>query len=478
MNVLHVSAECFPFIKIGGLADVVGTLPQELKKLRGVDCRVMMPKYKTIPEKYRQNMVHLTDFSIELGDKKNVYVGIDTLKLGSIIYYFVDNHYSFGSRDQVYNYGDECERFAYFQKAAIESLHHIDFMPDIIHVHDWHTAMIPLLLKTKYQEDFSIKTVLSIHNLAYQGIFPIREYHLFNMEYDGRFEFEGFLNFLKSGIVSSDYVTTVSKTYAEEMMTDYFGYGLQKLIKSRRDSVIGIVNGISEKEFNPKTDQYLKQKYDLETVKTGKRANKKALFDFLKVDFDLDLPVISIVSRLVSQKGIDLIKRVFEELLHFEKFTFIVLGDGEKEYMDYFTYLQTQFPNRVKCYLGYHNELAHLVYAGSDLFLMPSKFEPCGLGQMIALKYGTLPIVRETGGLKDTVIPYNEYNSTGNGFSFTHYNAHDMMHVIRYALKQYHQNPDGWMQLIENAMTSDNSWKTSATKYKSIYKTLNRKKKG
>ncbi|MBU1144289.1 MAG: glycogen synthase [Firmicutes bacterium] len=472
MNVLHVSAECYPFIKIGGLADVVGSLPSELKRLRNTEVRVMMPKYKAIPTKYKKNMKHLTNFNIELNEKEKVYVGIDTLKLGNILYYFVDNNYSFGSRDQVYNYGDESERFSFFQKAVLESLEYIDFLPDIIHVHDWHTAMIPLLIKTKYKNLSHIKSVLSIHNLAYQGIFPVNDYLYFNMEYDPRFEFEGFLNFLKSGIVCADYITTVSKTYAEEILTDYFGYGLQKLLKSRKESLQGILNGVSYKDFNPMTDTFIAKNYDVDTVKKGKRENKLKLYEELNVDFKLDKPLISIISRLVSQKGIDLIKRVFDEMLEVDDFCFVLLGDGESEYVDYFKNLEQRFPSKVKCFIGYSNPLAHLIYSSSDFFLMPSKFEPCGLGQIIALKYGTIPIVRETGGLVDTVIPYNQYNNTGNGFSFTHFNAHDMMHVIRYALEIYHKDKKAMNILIQHAMASDFSWTQSAKAYRSVYKSI------
>jgi len=472
MNILNVSAECYPFVKIGGLADVVGSLPGEIKRLGNTEVRVMIPKYKSIPKIYSKKMTHLCHFTITLGEKTNVYVGIDTLKKANIRYYFVDNQFYFGSRDQVYNYGDESERFAFFQKAALESLDHIEFMPDIIHVHDWHTGMIPLLLKTNYVQYKSIKTVLSIHNLAYQGIYPISDYHLFNMPYDGRFEYEGFLNFLKSGIVSADFLSTVSRTYAEEILTDYFGYGMQKLLKARRDHLIGILNGISYQDFSPENDKLIAYNYGIQNFKEGKSANKKRLFERLNIDFDKEIPTVAIISRLVSQKGLDLIKRVFHELLETEQFNFVILGDGEKEYVDYFRYLESVFPSNVKAVIGYSNELAHLIYSGADMFLMPSKFEPCGLGQIIALKYGTIPIVRETGGLVDTVTPYNEYDKTGDGFSFSHFNAHDMMFVIRYALHIYQQDKQSWDHIIQNAMNQDFSWKQSAKQYKKMYRNI------
>lgn len=477
MNILFIAAECTPFMKVGGLADVVGSLPQALKTLSNVEVRVILPKYKKIPDQYKKKMVFIKSFDIELGNKPQIYVGIETIKLGSIRYYFIDNEFYFGSRDNAYNYGDESERFAYFQKAALESIRYLDYMPDIIHVHDWHTAMIPLLLKTKYSEYSQVKSILTIHNLAYQGIFPINDYHFFNIEYNNHFEFEGFLNFLKCGIVSADKITTVSKTYADEILTDYFGYGMQRLLKWRQGDLQGIINGISYKEFDPINDPLIAYPYDAETVETGKKQNKNALYQELNLNWDDDFPLIGVVSRLVSQKGFDLIKRVFTEMLEQDNFKFIVLGDGEGEYVDYFNDLQNQFPHKVKAYIGYSNHLAHLIYAASDIFLMPSKFEPCGLGQLIALKYGSLPLVRETGGLVDTVIPYNEYTGEGNGFSFQHFNAHDMMYVIRYALKVYNTRKDDWRKLVRNAMSMDFSWGVSAKAYKAVYTKLIRMKK-
>ena len=472
LNVLHVSAECSPFVKIGGLADVVGSLPNEIKRLKGVDVRVILPFYKSIPKKYKDKIVDVANFKFDF-EFEELYVGIKVLKRGNIIYYFIDNNFYFGSRDNVYNYGDEFKRFAYFQLAVLESLKYLDFDVDIIHVHDWHTAMIPLLLEKKYKS-LKIKTVLSLHNLAYQGVFPLQDYRLFNMEYDTRFEFEGNLNFLKSGIVTADVITTVSPHYAQEILTDYYGYGMQNLLKQRGSDVIGVLNGIDYNEFNPLKDKFLTKKYSLEDYQVGKLENKKALFNKLKIDFPVERPVVSLISRLVNQKGIDLIERVFEEMLAVDDFSFIILGSGEASYENYFKDLEVKFPNKVKAYIGYSNELAHLIYAASDMFLMPSKFEPCGLGQIIALKYGTIPIVRETGGLVDTIEAYNEYEKKGNGFSFSNFNAHDMMHVIRYAIHIYKENKADWQKLIENAMNSDYSWRRSAIVYKNIYRDISK----
>lgn len=470
LKVLHVSAECSPFVKIGGLADVVGSLPGEIKRLRGSELRVILPYYKSIPKKYRNKTTDVLNFSMNFGFE-DVYVGIKSLKKGNILYYFIDNEFYFGSRENVYGYGDESKRFAFFQIAVLESLAHLDFLPDLIHVHDWHTAMIPLLLKNKYR-NYNIKTVLSIHNLAYQGIYPLQDYNLFNIEYDSKFEFEGHLNFLKAGIVCADLITTVSPNYANEILTDYYGYGMQNLLKQRGSDVIGILNGIDYKEFSPETDSLIALKYSSESYLPGKLSNKKDLFNELKIDFPLDRPVLAIISRLVNQKGIDLIQRVFDEMLEIDDFSFIVLGSGEEVYEDYFKKLESKYPEKVKVYLGYSNKLAHKIYAGADMFLMPSKFEPCGLGQIISLKYGTIPIVRETGGLVDTIEAFNEFEKVGNGFSFTNFNAHDMMHVIRYALHIYDYDKAAWNRIVLNAMNCDFSWRQSAKEYKRVYQEL------
>ncbi|HRY78067.1 MAG TPA: glycogen synthase [Candidatus Izemoplasmatales bacterium] len=477
MNILFVASECTPFVKIGGLADVVGSLPQALKRLKDVDVRVILPKYKAIPEKFKNKMVTLCEFTVELGEKKAVYVGIQSLKWGSVRYYFVDNLFSFGARDNVYNHGDESERFAFFQKAVLETIPRLtDFPVDLVHCHDWHAGMVPLLMKTKYPELSHIPTILTIHNLAYQGIFSINDYRYFNMTFDNRFEFEGYLNFLKAGIVSADWVTTVSETYSKEILTDYFGYGMQRLLRQRIQTLSGIMNGINVKEYDPGTDLLLAQTYRFDDVKEGKKANKRMLLSRLEAPFDPDVPLVGIISRLVGQKGFDLIKAVIEEILSTEQVSLVLLGDGEKEYVDFFRDLASRHPDQVRAVIGFDNKLAHLIYAGADLFLMPSKFEPCGLGQLIALRYGTLPLVRETGGLVDSVRPYNEFTREGNGFSFTHYNAHDMMHVIRYALKTYRTDPESWNLLVRNAMDTDFSWARSAKLYKKLYRTLMRRK--
>jgi len=471
VNVLHVSAECYPFVKIGGLADVVGSLPGELGKQKDMDVRVILPRYKSIPAKYLENAKTIAEYTVNLGDKSLIYAGIMMLQGDNVTYYFIDNLFYFGSREEVYNYGDEAERYAFFQIAVLEGMTKIGFSPDIVHVHDWHTGMIPLLLKTKYSDKFDCKSVLTIHNLAYQGIFPLTDAELFGFGYDYRFEYEGFLNFLKSGIVCSDLITTVSPTYAKEIMTDYYGYGMQRLLKARAGDVKGILNGIDMKEFNPVTDKLIAEKYGIDDYREGKIANRKALEDAITAHLPAGRPLVGIVSRLVSQKGIDLIKRVFDEMLETDDFSCVVLGSGQAEYEDYFKKLALDHPDRVFVRIGYDNKLAHLIYAASDIFLMPSKFEPCGLGQMIAMRYGSIPVVRETGGLSDTIQPFNEYVPSGNGFSFTNFNAHDMMHVLRYAFRLYRLQ-GVWNYLVKEAMSVDFSWQKSAKEYKKVYKQL------
>ncbi len=473
MNILFASSECYPFIKVGGLADVVGALPKYLHHYRH-DARVILPKYQNIPDVYVEKMVKIMDGTV-LIDWRKQKMGVYELKYNGVIYYFVDNEFYFGTRDRIYDYADEAERFAFFQKAILEFLKKSDFKVDIIHANDWHTGMLPHLVKSIYREDFpNTKVVYTIHNIAYQGIFPLDCFKMFNVEMDSIFEFEGMLNFLKAGIAEADLVTTVSETYAKEILDDYYGFGMQRLLKLRENDLKGIINGVDYKVYNPETDKMIAFNYNFDNFNEGKLKNKEALYKKLGIDFYLDSPLISVVSRLVNQKGFDLLMPVIDEILTEFNVKLVVLGAGEEKYEKFFKTLEAKYPWKVKTYIGYSEELAHLVYAASDLFLMPSKFEPCGIGQLIALRYGTLPIVRETGGLKDSVIPYNEYELKGNGFSFTNYNAHDMMYVIKYALRIYRFKIH-WNELVKEAMSSDYSWLSSAKKYSDLYRKLMKK---
>lgn len=474
MKVLFAVSECVPFVKTGGLADVAGALPKELKRL-GTDIRVMMPKYGLIPQTIREKMEKVTEFTVQIG-WRNQYCGIETLIYDDVIYYFIDNEYYF-KRDSLYGHYDDGERFSFFCRAVLESLKELDFQPDIIHSHDWHTGMVNYLLKEEFSKDpfySHMKTVFTIHNLQFQGIFPRSVMHdllglgdeHFTIE---RLEFYGNISFMKAGIVSSDKITTVSPTYKEEIQTPYFGERLDGLLRFRSSSLIGILNGIDDVLYNPAEDPYITKTYN-ESTYQNKFHNKLALQEKFGLPLNDDVPLIAMVTRLTKQKGLDLVKRVLHEMLDWD-IQFVVLGTGEQEFENYFRHMEAAFPKKCKAYIGFNEALAHQIYAGADLFLMPSKFEPCGLGQLIALRYGAIPIVRETGGLNDTVQSFREDNGEGNGFSFTNFNAHDMMYTVRRAIHYYHKK-EVWITLVKRAMSQDYSWAQSAFKYNQVYADL------
>lgn len=474
-KVLFVAAEVWPFIKTGGLGDVAYSLPKELKK-EGVDIRVILPKYSQIPEKYRKEMKFIGHKSIQLA-WRNLYVGIEELELDGITYYFIDSQQYF-FRNNIYGEHDDCERFAFFSKAVIQCFDVIDFYPDIIHCNDWHTGVIPLYLNEKKREGKyeNIRCVFTIHNLRFQGQFGYNEItntlgvdskYYYNEE---GIKFHNGISFMKAGINYSDIVTTVSESYAEEIKTPYYGENLEGLFIHNNYKLYGITNGIDYDVFNPEKDLELFSNFNALNT-DNKKLNKKQLQQELRLSLNERAPILSIITRLDRQKGIDLIIRVFDNLMQETDFQFILLGNGEKNYEDFFQEIAQKYPGRVSINIGFNNRLAKEIYAGADMFLMPSQFEPCGLSQLISLRYGTIPIVRETGGLKDTVIPYNEYEKVGNGFSFRNYNAHDMFHVMKYANSIYH-NEEEWKKIMMLGMTSDNSWKKSAIKYLDLYKKL------
>ncbi|KXG43551.1 glycogen synthase GlgA [Tepidibacillus decaturensis] len=462
MKVLFIASECVPFIKTGGLADVIGSLPKELRKL-GIDARVILPKYKAIPNHYREKMVHLTHFNLQLG-WRNLYCGIEHLEEDGVPFYFIDNQNYF-YRESIYGYGDsfdEAERFTFFSQAVLESLPYLQFQPEILHLNDWQTALIPLFLKTHYvnHDDYmKIRTIFTIHNLKYQGIFQQDilkdlldidpsdpEFSVDGIEYYGR------VNFMKAGLNYANLITTVSETYAKEIQYPFFGEGLDGLLRNRNQDLYGIINGIDVERF-PRQQ--------------SKQENKVKLQEMLRLPTDPHIPMISLISRLVSQKGIDLVVHVLDEILQ-QNLQFVVLGTGEQKYEQIFLEASNRYPKKLSVHITFDEPFSHMIYAASDLFLMPSLFEPCGLSQLIALHYGAIPIVRETGGLKDTVQSFNEYNGEGNGFSFTHYNAHDMLYTIKRALSIYHQ-PPLWNKIKENIKASDFTWKKSAEEYVSLY---------
>ena len=479
MKVLYVASEAVPFCKTGGLADVAGTLPKALKEA-GVDVRVILPKFGAIPEQYRNNMEHVYDGEVSVSWRTK-FVGIDKYELDGVTYYFVDNlEYFF--REGFYGYDDDAERFSFFCRAILNCLEAIDFWPDVINANDWHSALVPVLLKLEHQGDEryeKIKTIFTIHNLKYQGIFPKDvmsdvlglDWQYFN---NGDLEFYDAVNFMKGGIIYADYVSTVSKTYAQEIQYEYFGEHLDGLLRKRRDDLYGIVNGIDYDTFNPATDKNLFVNYDNSDKFNSferKCDNKEKLQELLGLPKGRKIPMVSMVTRLVAAKGLDLVVRMMDELLQHEDFQFVLLGTGDKVYEDWFKGLAWRFPNKVSTNIRFNNELAQRIYAASDIFLMPSNYEPCGIGQLIAMRYGAVPVVRETGGLKDTVQQYDKYAKSGNGFVFSNYNAHEMMYSLKRALSTY-GSFEVWMQIEYNAMNSDYSWKESAREYKELYEKL------
>ncbi len=478
MKILYVAAEAVPFAKTGGLADVAGSLPKALKA-DGVDVRVIMPKFGMIPEAYRNAMEHVYDGELPVAWRKK-YVGLDKYELDGVTYYFVDNEEYF-NREGFYGYDDDAERFSFFSRAVLDLLPAMDFWPDVIHTNDWHAGLVNVFLKLEHMGDARyerIKTVYTIHNLKYQGVFPKDvmpdvlglDWKYFN---NGDLEFYDAVNFMKGGIIYADAITTVSKTYAKEIQYPYFGEHLDGLLRSREQDLSGIVNGIDYSVYNPRTDKYIFETYDEESL-DRKLDNKIALQKSLGLPERRNVPLIAIVSRLVEPKGMDLVVRMMDEILQHEDIQLVVLGTGEKRYEDWFKGLAWRYPKKVSVNIYFSNELAQRIYAGADIFLMPSNYEPCGIGQLIALRYGTIPVVRQTGGLKDTVQQYNKYTQEGNGFVFENYNAHEMMYALKRALSFY-GSYEIWHKIQFNAVQADYSWKRSAKEYEALYERLTAK---
>lgn len=477
MKVLFAASEAVPFVKTGGLADVIGSLPKELIK-QGADVQVIMPKYEDIPVLYKDQMETIHTQTISLGYRKQ-YCGVQRLEVDGVTFYFIDNEFYF-RRKGLYGYGDEAERYAFFCRAVLEVLPYLDFVPEIIHCHDWQTGMIPVLLKTHFAWDPTyqpIKTMFTIHNLKYQGIFD-RELlkdvfslgdDLFSLE---GLEHNGNGSCLKGGLVYSDLITTVSKTYAHEIQTTEYGEKLDGVLRKRSDQIHGIINGIDNELYDPMTDSSIYVNYRNSLEK--KRENKLALQREYDLPVRKDVPLIGIVTRLVQQKGLDLIERILDELLSLNV-QLIVLGTGEHKYEDLFKDAAYRYPQKVSAHIWFNDGLARKIYAASDLFLMPSHFEPCGIGQLLALRYRTLPIVRETGGLKDTVQPYNKFTGEGTGFSFVNYNAHEMLFTIKAALELY-SNDEAWAGIVKNINKLDYGWNKSAKQYLSLYERMTQNK--
>ncbi|GAB6149407.1 glycogen synthase GlgA [Clostridium novyi] len=475
MNILFATSEAFPFIKTGGLGDVSYALPKALKR-KGTDIRVILPKYSSIPQEYADNMRKVAEFTVGVGWRSQ-YCGLLELEKDGVKFYFIDNEYYF-KRNSAYAQMDDGERFSFFSRAILESINHIsDFTPDVLHCNDWHTAMTIPMLRDQYFNNpklNNIKTVYTIHNLKYQGRFGkeiLWELLGFGDEYfsEDKFKYYDSISFMKAGIVYADAITTVSPTYAEEIKTEYYGEGLNGLLQSRSKDLYGILNGIDTDVNNPSTDMFLFDKYDVNNLE-AKARNKEKLQEMLHLPKNRDIPMIGIVARLEEQKGFELIKEVIEELLQ-ENIQLVVLGTGDQRYEDMFKFFAWKYPDKLSANIYFDGGLAQKIYAASDMFLMPSRFEPCGIGQLIALRYGSVPIVRETGGLNDTVFSYNEFTGEGNGFSFTSFNARDMLYTIKRAIGFYYDK-DVWSKLVQRGMNGDYSWEKAAEKYMRVYSNI------
>ena len=474
-NILFAASEGVPFIKTGGLADVVGSLPKNIDK-RYFDVRVILPKYTCMSQQMKDMLTYKTHFYMDFHWKEE-YVGVLEATVDGVTYYFIDNESYFSGFKP---YGDnvlfEIEKYAFFSKAVLSALPLIGFKPDIIHCHDWQTGLIPVYVKERFRGDeffWNIKTIMTIHNLKFQGKWSIKEVKEITGLADYYFsadKLEAYkdANLLKGGIVFADAVTTVSDTYAEEIKTNFYGEGLNGLLSARKNDLRGIVNGIDYAEFNPKTDKFIEHPYDAVNFRKEKIKNKRALQAELSLAQDDRKFMIGIVSRLTDQKGFDLIAYVMDELCQ-DNVQIVVLGTGEEQYENMFRHFEWKYADKVSANIYYSEAMSHKIYASCDAFLMPSLFEPCGLSQLMALRYGTVPIVRETGGLKDTVESYNEYENTGTGFSFTNYNAHEMLGTIRYAEQIYYDKRREWNKIVDRGMAADFSWKVSANKYQEMY---------
>lgn len=468
MKVLYVASEALPYIASGGLADVAGSLPKALRK-RLIGCRVVLPMYSAIKEELKSSLRFVTSFSVPVAWRRQ-YCGVFEANVDGVIYYLLDNQYYF-KRDGIYGHYDDAERYAFFSRAVLEMLPHIGLKPDIIHCNDWQSALTPVYYSLFYAnrpEYENIKTIFTIHNIGYQGVYGkelLEDVLGIPADKASIVEYDGDVNLMKGAIECANAVTTVSPTYSEEILDPWFSHGLDGILRDRHFKLSGILNGIDTVSYDPETDENIFANYSSEDF-SAKQINKQKLQEYFNLPQKDSVPLVGIVSRLVDHKGFDLIKTVIEELLCTEDMQLVILGSGDWQYENFFKYLAEKYPTKVGLKLGFIPDLARKIYAGSDLFLMPSKSEPCGLSQMVALRYGSIPIVRETGGLKDSISDSGD--NKGNGFTFASYNAHDMMYTIRRAFEGY-KNKEGWNTLVKRAMECDNSWKKSANDYIRLY---------
>lgn len=475
-RILMVAAEGLPFIKSGGLADVIGSLPQALSN-KGHEVRVVLPLYRPIAEKFHQDFQLEAQFSVSIAYHE-VPVNIWSSMVKDVKFYFVE-HKGYFERDNMYGYMDDGERFAYFQKAVIEMLNQLNYFPEIMHSHDWHTGMIPAMCKEGHSFDEryrNIRHVYTIHNMAYQGNFGVEmldsclglDYRIYD---NGNVRYDGGISFMKSGILYADKVTTVSPTYAQEILTPQYGEHLEMVLNIRKYDLWGIVNGIDIESWNPKTDVQLPYNFNKVNVKKAKALDKQSLQKELGLTVDPDVMLVGVVSRLTWQKGFYLMMEKLSEICNMP-IQLAVLGNGEASIEEKMQQLENGNKGKIAFYNGYNDALAHRIYGACDMFLMPSLFEPCGISQLISMRYGTLPLVRETGGLKDTVTPYNEFDQSGNGFSFKNYNSDEMIQVMWNAIHVFYDKPEDWKVLVRNAMDTDVSWDHSADTYCQLYAQL------
>ena len=469
MKCLFVTSEAQPFAASGGLADVSGSLPHALRQ-RLIGCRIVMPLYEDIPDELKESMRFLTSFSVPVAWRRQ-YCGIFESRFDGVIYYFIDNQYYF-KRQGMYGHYDDAERFAFFSRAVLEMLPFIDFKPDIIHCNDWQTALVPTYYNLFYsRSDWykGIKTVFTIHNIQYQGKYGSELYdEVVGIPPQSRsiLDFDGCINFVKGAVETSNRVTTVSPSYSWEIRDPWFSNGLDSILNARAWKIRGILNGIDTVSYDPATDPEIYANFSVNDL-SGRTVNKRKLQERLRLEQNIETPIIAMVTRLVSHKGLDLVKAALDQIMTEKDIQFVILGSGDWEYESFFRSMQGKYPGRISACHGFIPELSRKIYAGADMFLMPSKSEPCGLSQMIALRYGAIPIVREVGGLRDSIR--DSGTGEGNGFTFKNYDAMDMINCIRRAIAGYWQR-DSWKTLIKRAMECDNSWVRSATEYINLYR--------
>ena len=475
MKVLFAASEAVPFCKTGGLADVAGSLPQALVQA-GNEVAVILPLYQKVAEGWKDQMSFVCNIEVPLGWRR-VYCGLFRLDKDGVIWYFVDNEYYF-KREALYGHYDDGERFGFFSRAVISLLPALAFMPEIIHCNDWQTALVPIYLKdecVRWPEVRGIKTVFTVHNIEYQGRYGKETLEdLFGLApgwfADGTIAMDGDVNLLKGALMTCDAITAVSPTYAQELRYAFFAHGMESVMQRNAAKLHGVLNGIDMVRYDPAADPALEDHYSVSRM-AGKAKCKAKLQRQLHLNEDPNVPIIAIISRLVSHKGLDLVCRVFDQIMDLNC-QFVVLGSGDWNYEQFFEEKLGHYPGRMALYRGYNEKLAMQIYGGADLLLMPSKSEPCGLAQMIAMRYGTVPIVRATGGLKDTVHPYEAWCGAGNGFTFADYNSGDMLYVIRQAVDLYYNNPSAFKGLRKTGMTEDFSWSRSAQSYNEIYQSI------